>query len=63
MKDIIVRKVIIILAVWLLLAVSLSACGKKPSFVDSPEGVAKKDYPRTYPNPSDYNNGSGGIVP
>jgi hypothetical protein len=28
----------------------LSACGKKPNFVDAPESTQTDQYPRTYPD-------------
>jgi hypothetical protein len=39
-------------AALLLAAIALSACGKKPQFVDPPQGKAADTYPQTYPNPA-----------
>ena len=32
-------------------ALTLAGCGKKPSFVDPPQGKAADKFPGTYPNP------------
>lgn len=36
----------------ILLTFSLTACGKKPGFVDPPPNVEEDQFPRTYPDPS-----------
>lgn len=33
-------------------ALALAGCGKKPKFVDPPQGRAADTFPQTYPNPS-----------
>ena len=33
-------------------ALTLSGCGKKPSFVDAPQGAAADRFPQPYPNPT-----------
>ncbi|HYD69396.1 hypothetical protein [Azospirillum sp.] len=34
------------------LALSLGGCGKKPEFVDAPQGKEADRFPQAYPNPS-----------
>jgi hypothetical protein len=39
-------------ALALVLALSLGGCGKKPEFVDAPQGKEADRFPQPYPNPS-----------
>lgn len=39
------------LALALAAALSLGGCGKKPKFVDPPQGKGDDHFPRSYPNP------------
>ena len=38
------------LAVALAVALLIASCGKKPTFVDAPEGTDPDEFPRTYPS-------------
>jgi predicted small lipoprotein YifL len=35
-----------------LLVTGLAGCGKKPSTLDPPPGIAADNFPRTYPDPT-----------
>jgi len=45
-----VRRPLLILAT-AAVALTLAGCGKKPSFVDPPQGKAADKFPGVYPNP------------
>ncbi|WP_180280727.1 hypothetical protein [Azospirillum oleiclasticum] len=49
---IVVRTTVRGAAVLLFAALALTACGKKPQFVDPPQGKAADTFPQTYPNPA-----------
>lgn len=49
---IVVRTTVRGVAVLLFTALALTACGKKPQFVDPPQGKAADTFPQTYPNPA-----------
>lgn len=42
----------ILLALAAVLALSVAGCGKKPQFVDPPQGHDADKFPHPYPNPS-----------
>ncbi|WP_035690723.1 hypothetical protein [Azospirillum halopraeferens] len=45
------------------LALSLGACGKKPDFVDPPQGRDADRFPGTYPDPATLNPRPGELAP
>lgn len=45
------------------LALSLGACGKKPDFVDPPQGRDADRFPQTYPNPATLDPKPGELAP
>lgn len=42
-------------------ALAVSACGKRPSFVDAPEGVTNDTYDKSYPAPADRSKKTDGL--
>ncbi|MGQ9368864.1 hypothetical protein [Azospirillum sp. A39] len=44
-------------------ALALGACGKKPDFVDPPQGRGNDQFPRPYPNPSTLDTRPGEDAP
>ncbi|MBK3799715.1 hypothetical protein GAY33_10805 [Azospirillum brasilense] len=45
------RPLLILATAAVALALALAGCGKKPSFVDPPQGREADKFPGTYPNP------------
>lgn len=43
------------------LALSIAGCGKKPAFVDAPEGTTNDTYQKTYPAPVDRSKATDGL--
>lgn len=43
------------------LLLAMSGCGKKPSFVDAPEGVVNDTYGKQYPAPVDRSRKTDGL--
>jgi len=44
------------------LLLAMSGCGKKPSFVDAPEGTVNDTYNKTYPAPVDRSKTTDGLT-
>jgi len=44
-----------------MLLLAMSGCGKKPSFVDAPEGTVNDTYSKTYPAPVDRSKKTDGL--